>query len=99
MNINKKKLLVLFLTLVLCQFQLSTLKAEEVKSIDDIKHPIVRETLKEFNYDRGLDISYIGDLPGGSGMGSSSAFTAALVKSIYNDMKKDICGNSTQKQE
>jgi D-glycero-alpha-D-manno-heptose-7-phosphate kinase len=64
--------------------------AEEVKSIDDIKHPIVRETLKEFNYDRGLDISYIGDLPGGSGMGSSSAFTAALIKSIYDDMKKDI---------
>ena len=31
MNINKKKLLVLFLTLVLCQFQLSSLKAEEVK--------------------------------------------------------------------
>ena len=64
--------------------------AEEVKSIDDIKHPIVRETLKEFNYDRGLDISYIGDLPGGSGMGSSSAFTAALVKAIYEDMQKEI---------
>ena len=41
MNINKKKLLVLFLTLVLCQFQLSSLKAEEVKSIDDEELPAI----------------------------------------------------------
>ena len=41
MNINKKKLLVLFLTLVLCQFQLSSLKAEDVKSIDDEELPAI----------------------------------------------------------
>ena len=41
MNINKEKLLVLFLTLVLCQFQLSALKAEDVKSIDDEELPAI----------------------------------------------------------
>ena len=41
MNISKKKLLVLFLTLVLCQFQLSSLKAEDVKSIDDEELPAI----------------------------------------------------------
>ena len=41
MNINKKKLLVLFLTLVLCQFQLSSLKAEDVKNIDDEELPAI----------------------------------------------------------
>jgi hypothetical protein len=41
MNINKKKLLILFLTLVLCQFQLSSLKAEDVKSIDDEELPAI----------------------------------------------------------
>lgn len=65
--------------------------AEEVKSIDDIQHPIVRETLKEFGYhDTGLDISYIGDLPGGAGMGSSSAFTAALILAIKTHQNKFI---------
>ncbi len=65
--------------------------AEEVKNIDDIQHPIVRETLKEFGYhDTGLDISYIGDLPGGAGMGSSSAFTAALILAIKTHQKKFI---------
>ena len=41
MNINKEKLLILFLTLVLCQFQLSALKAEDVKSIDDEELPAI----------------------------------------------------------
>ena len=41
MNISKKKLLVFFMTLVLCQFQLSSLKAENVKSIDDEELPAI----------------------------------------------------------
>ena len=64
--------------------------AEDVSNIEDIKHPIVRESLKKLNFNKGLDISYIGDLPGGSGMGSSSAFTAALICALYADMKKTL---------
>jgi len=64
--------------------------AEEVNSIKDIRHPIVRETLKHLKFDRGLDISYIGDLPGGSGIGSSSAFTAALIFALYSQINKKI---------
>jgi len=65
--------------------------AEEVKNIEDIQHPIVREILKEFGYhETGLDISYIGDLPGGAGMGSSSAFTAALILAIKTHQKSFV---------
>jgi len=64
--------------------------AEDVSSIEEIQHPIVRESLKKLNFNKGLDISYTGDLPGGSGMGSSSAFTAALVCALYADMKKSL---------
>ena len=41
MNINKKKLFLFFMTLVLCQFLLFSLKAEEVKSIDDEELPAI----------------------------------------------------------
>ena len=41
MNINKKKLLIFLMTLMLCQFQLSPLKAEDVKSIDDEELPAI----------------------------------------------------------
>ena len=64
--------------------------AEDVGSIEEIQHPIVRESLRKLNFNKGLDISYTGDLPGGSGMGSSSAFTTALVYALYADMKKSL---------
>ena len=41
MNINKKKLFLFFMTLVLCQFLLFSLKAEDVKSIDDEELPAI----------------------------------------------------------
>ncbi|MEL0102060.1 MAG: kinase [Gammaproteobacteria bacterium] len=73
------------------EFRILWRLAEEVQDINDIQHPIVRETLKEFGYeDTGLDISYIGDLPGGAGMGSSSAFTAALIMALKTHIKEII---------
>ncbi len=73
------------------QYRILWRLAEEVQDIKDIKHPIVRETLKKYGFmNTGLDISYIGDLPGGSGMGSSSSFTAALVLAIKTQLNETI---------
>jgi len=59
-------------------------KNETVKSIDEIQHPSVRETLRYLNKsDKGLEIHHDGDIPARSGMGSSSAFTVGLVKALY----------------
>ncbi len=35
MNINSKKILILLMTMLFCQFQFANLKAEDIKSIDD----------------------------------------------------------------
>tara|TARA_B100000768_G_scaffold149090_1_gene143274 strand:+ start:1639 stop:2061 length:423 start_codon:yes stop_codon:yes gene_type:complete len=40
-NINNKKLLILLMTLLLCQFQLINLKAAEVSAIDDEELPAI----------------------------------------------------------
>tara|TARA_B100000925_G_scaffold252518_1_gene204611 strand:- start:469 stop:1467 length:999 start_codon:yes stop_codon:yes gene_type:complete len=65
------------------RFQVSWRIAEDVNSIESIKHPIVRHSLKYMNISQGMDISYVGDLPGGSGLGSSSAFTVALNNALH----------------
>ena len=41
MNINKKRILIFLMTLIFCQFHLSSLKAEDVKSIDDEELPAI----------------------------------------------------------
>ena len=56
---------------------------EECKNIDDIKHPSVRACLNYLKIDDGLEIQTSGDLPARSGLGSSSAFTAALLAALY----------------
>lgn len=55
---------------------------EQVKNIEDIRHPSVRETLKYLGIDYGVSIQHDGDIPARSGMGSSSAFTVGLLKSM-----------------
>lgn len=58
-------------------------KVEEVKELDDIQHPVVREAIRYYNIAHGVEITHIGDLPARSGMGSSSAFTVGLINLIY----------------
>jgi len=65
------------------RYRVSWRIAEDVNSIKSIKHPIVRHSLESMKVTSGLDITYTGDLPGGSGLGSSSAFTVALNHSLH----------------
>ncbi len=58
-------------------------KMENVKNIDEIVHPSVRETLKYLNIDFGVSVHHEGDIPARSGMGSSSAFTVGLIHSLH----------------
>lgn len=55
---------------------------ENVNSIDEIKHPAVREIFSYLKVKEGKSIHHDGDIPAKSGMGSSSAFTVGLVNSI-----------------
>ena len=56
---------------------------ENCQSVDEIKHPSVRETLRHAGCERGLEIHHDGDLPARSGMGSSSSFTVGLLHALY----------------
>jgi D-glycero-alpha-D-manno-heptose-7-phosphate kinase len=58
---------------------------ENVNSVDDLKHDIVKHTLKYFDITKGIEIASISDLPSnGTGMGASSAFAVGLIKALEN---------------
>ena len=62
-------------------------KIENVNSIEEVDHPIIREGLKYFeNNNPQIEITTLADIPSGTGLGSSSSFTTALVKGLshYN---------------
>ena len=62
---------------------------ENVKNINDIKHPIIRESLK-LGFKENLEITTLADLPSGTGLGSSGTFTTALLKALYANSGKNL---------
>lgn len=56
---------------------------EETNSLEEIKHPSVRECAKFVKYENGLEIVHNADLPAQSGMGSSSSFTVGMLNALY----------------
>lgn len=58
-------------------------KTENVKKADELEHPIVREVLRRFGINDGLDIISLADVPAEAGLGSSGSFTVGLLKALY----------------
>lgn len=59
---------------------------EFVKSVDEIHHNIIRESLKLLNIDKGIDIVYSADIPlssAGVGLASSSALAVGVLNALY----------------
>jgi D-glycero-alpha-D-manno-heptose-7-phosphate kinase len=71
-------------------FLLKYSSLEEAATIDEIKHPIIREALKLVNIqERNLEITSMADIPAGTGLGSSGSFTTALLKA-FHALKKNL---------
>jgi D-glycero-alpha-D-manno-heptose-7-phosphate kinase len=64
------------------RIQIKYSKTELVERIEEIKHPIVREALRNFGLN-GVDINSIADIPASTGLGSSSSFTVGLLHALY----------------
>jgi D-glycero-alpha-D-manno-heptose-7-phosphate kinase len=55
---------------------------ELVPSVNQIKHPILRAVLSQVVPTGGIEVASIADIPGGTGLGSSSAFTVGLIQNL-----------------
>jgi len=58
-------------------------RTEDVATVSEIEHPLVRECLHLVGIERGMEIASFADVPAGTGMGSSSAFTVGLLHALY----------------
>ncbi len=66
------------------QIRVSYSRTEEARTVDRIKHPLVREALKLLGIEGGVEITSIADIPGkGTGLGSSSSFTVGLLHALH----------------
>jgi len=72
------------------RIRLNYSEVELVQKHDEIRHPIIRECLRFLNIEDRLFISTIADLPGSSGLGSSSCFCVGLLNALYKYKGVDV---------
>jgi D-glycero-alpha-D-manno-heptose-7-phosphate kinase len=65
------------------QILLKYSKTELANRIDDIQHPLFRESLRFLGITGGLEITTNADVPTGTGLGSSSSFAVGLLNCLY----------------
>lgn len=61
-------------------------KTENVQNVDEIQHPIIRTVFKKYGI-KGVDFNSSADIPSGTGLASSSAFTVGLLNlcNVFTD--------------
>jgi D-glycero-alpha-D-manno-heptose-7-phosphate kinase len=71
---------------------------ELIRNVADAAHPIFREVLKEICPEGGVEIVSTSDIPSGTGLGSSSSFTVALLHALYAH-KETFCSKEKLAQK
>ncbi len=88
---------------------------EDVKSVEEIQHPAVRESLLYLGIRDGIEIHHDGDLPKMTGLGTSSSFTVGLLHALHAlrgeyrskmqlaeeaiHVERDLCGDRVGAQD
>ncbi|TSC71359.1 MAG: D-glycero-alpha-D-manno-heptose-7-phosphate kinase [Parcubacteria group bacterium Gr01-1014_70] len=73
-----------------CKYRIRYSQHEEVLTVAEIKHPSVRACLTHVSVPYGIEMQHNADVPGMSGLGSSSAFTVGLLRALHALMDRDI---------
>src|ERR1700733_15957623 len=76
------------------RYRLKYSEMEEVDEIAQIRHPILRETLLRHWRGDPLEIASVADVPAGTGMGSSGAFTVCLLKGMSQARSTSIAAGA-----
>jgi D-glycero-alpha-D-manno-heptose-7-phosphate kinase len=58
-------------------------RVEICETVDDIEHTIAREALRLTELGPHVEVTTVGDVPAGTGMGSSSSLTVGLLNALY----------------
>lgn len=70
-------------------------KNEEVSSVKEIAHPLVRNAMEYLQIPGGVEITTIADIPSsGTGLGSSSSFTVGLLHALHEYRSKTVDANT-----
>ncbi len=65
------------------RYRASYARTETVLAPDEFQHPLIRECLLYLRIRDGMEIAHVSDLPGRTGLGTSSSFTVGLLHALH----------------
>jgi len=65
------------------RYRINWSQTEFCDEIDEIQNPIAREALRMFDVRRPVELTTFSDIPAGTGLGSSSAFSVGLINALH----------------
>ena len=72
---------------------------ESVNSVDELKHELVRESMRMLGVKPGIEIAFLSDIPGeGSGLGSSSSVTVGLLIALHRYVGETVSSEQIIKE-
>ena len=72
------------------KFRIGYTRTEIVDSIDKIEHELIREALRKTGVAKGVEIITMGDIPAGTGLGSSSTVTVGALHAMHVFQGKNV---------
>src|SRR5262249_10901074 len=63
---------------------------ERVATVEEIRHPLIREALLMHPVGPSLEIVSLADIPAGTGLGSSGTFTVGLLRALYAFQRRHV---------
>ncbi len=67
---------------------------EHASTADGIRHPIFREALRMHAIEDRIELTSVADVPAGTGLGSSGAFTVSLLHALYAYRQKHVASET-----
>lgn len=64
--------------------------SETVESVNDIQHELIKEALKLTGINSAIELSFIADIPAGTGMGSSGSFLVSMLRALHAFKREEV---------
>ncbi|NLB65987.1 MAG: hypothetical protein GX803_05920 [Lentisphaerae bacterium] len=80
------------------RFRASYSRTESVQEPAEFRHPLIRETLLYLDQREGIEIAHTADLPGQTGLGSSSSFTVGLLHALHAFQGRSVTPDELARQ-
>ena len=65
-------------------------ESEIVADVDQVRHTLARQALRQFHLRNGVEIISMADVPAGTGLGSSSCYLVGLLNGLHTLCRKPV---------